>query len=294
MEFQQLKGFLAVARNGSFSKAAQKTFRTQPAISLQVQSLEEEMGVKLIDRMGKKKVVLTDDGKILHDLVSTLVDDFDDLKSRFNELRGDDQRGTLRIATHTSVMVYLLPVVIKAFRKKYPEWNLSVVNRSAEEIVKMVMIGEADIGITSVKTVPASMNYEVFAKFKRLLIVPQGHPLSKKRKITIKDISEYPLLLPPKGTNTRKVVDDAFKKEGIEYQLAMEATGRIAAKAYIEMGLGISILNEFYIQSEDHKKTVAIDVSAVFGIAERGILTKKSRLQPNAIKEFISQLRLSK
>ncbi len=291
MEIQQLIGFMAVARTGSFSKAAQKTYRTQPAISLQVQALEEDLGVKLFDRTGKRKIRLTREGQVFFDLVGPVVNSYDDLKSRFHETLGQGQSGTLRVATHTSVMVYLLPGIIKSFKKRYPGWELSVVNRGREDIVKMVADGDADIGITSLSRVPASLDYEVFARFRRLLIVPPGHPLSRKRKMSLADIAAYPLLLPPAGSHTRAIVDEAFGREGLEYRLAMEATGRLATKAYVEMGLGVSIVNEFYILLEDRKKLVSIDVSSLFGVAERGLLTRKSRHLPGATIEFMDMVR---
>lgn len=291
MEIQQLIGFMAVARTGSFSKAAQKTFRTQPAISLQVQSLEEELGVKLFDRTGKRKVRLTREGQAFFDLAEPVVNSFNDLKSRFNEMLGQCQSGTLRIATHTSVMVFLLPGIIKAFKNRYPDWELSVVNRGREDIVKMVADGDADIGITSLSKVPAALDYEVFARFRRLLIVPPGHPLTKKKKVSLAEIAVHPLLLPPAGSHTRAIVDEAFGREGLEYRLAMEATGRLATKAYVEMGLGISIVNEFYILPEDRKKIVAIDVSNLFGVAERGLLTRKDRYLPEAARKFMDMVR---
>ena len=291
MEIQQLIGFTAVARSGSFSKAAEKTFRSQPAISLQVQALEEELGVKLFDRTGKRKVRLTHEGQVFFDLVEPIIGSFNDLKSRFNEMLGQAQSGTLRIATHTSVMVYLLPGIIKAFKKRYPGWELTVVNRGREDIVKMVADGDADIGITSLSKVPSALDYEVFARFRRLLIVPPGHPLSRKRKVSLADIAAYPLLLPPAGSHTRAIVDAAFGREGLEYRLAMEATGRLATKAYVEMGLGVSIVNEFYILPEDRKKIVAIDVSGLFGVAERGLLTRKGRYLPAAAREFMEMVR---
>jgi len=287
MEFQQLKGFLAIARNRSFSKAAEATFRTQPAISLQIQSLEHELGVQLFDRSGGRKVTLTDEGKIFLELVSPLVDDYDSLTMRFDEIRGQEQKGMVKIATHTSVMIYLLPEIVRAFKKKYPDCELSIVNRSREDILKMVQDGEADIGITSLKTIPDTISYTVFAEFKRLLIGPKTHPLARKPQVSLSDIAEYPLLLSPKGSNTREIVDQAFHTHGLAYELAMEATGRLAVKEYVSLGLGIAIINEFYIAKEDTKKFFIKDMSHLFGVAQRAVITRKKRYLPKKAKEFI-------
>jgi LysR family transcriptional regulator, cys regulon transcriptional activator len=290
MELQELKGFIAVARHGSFSKAAVKTFRTQPAISLQVQSLEAALGVKLFDRISPRKVVLTEDGKTLLDLASPLIDDFESLENKFKDARGLDRKTSLKIATHLSAMVYILPKAIKAFKKEHPECGFTILNRSRQEIISMLAGGEVDMGITSLKTVPANIVYKPFVKFSRVLIAAKSHPLSKKSSISIKDISEYPLLLPPKGSNTRRVVEDVFEEHGLTYDLAMEVTGRLAIKTYVEMGLGISIVNEFYVAGEAKKSLFVKDVSSYFGYAERGILTRKGGyLSPQTI-EFMDLL----
>jgi len=290
MDTQRLKGFLAVARYGSFSRAAEKTFRTQPAVSLQIRSLENELKTKLFDRLNPRKIVLTDAGKALLDLASPLFDEIDTLKSRFNETCGRIGSSTLTIATHSSVMTYLLPDIIRAFKKKLSDCRLSIVSRGRKDIISMVNDGEAEIGITSLSTVPPVMDYRVFRRFNRMLIARKGHPLSKKHTIRPEDIATYPLLVPPLGGNTRMVIDEVFKKHGLKYMIAMEIAGREAVKPYVEMDLGVSIINEYYLDDEDRGKFFVKDVSRDFGSAERGIITKKNRHLPKPAKEFISIL----
>jgi len=276
LNMQQLKVFVAVARFLSFSKATRPTNLTQPAISSQIKSLETQIGKPLFSRSGGSKVELTDEGKILLEIVSPLVKGFDAIKVRFDEMMGEEQKGPLRIATHTSAMVYLLPDVIKEFKKKFPACELSVLNRGREDILSMLENAEADIGISSLTKKPTTIDYKVFAKFKRVLIAPIGHPLSKKARISLKDIAAYPLLLPPKGSNTREVIDKAFAGQDLSYNVAMEITGRVVSKTYVKMGLGISIVNEFYLEKEDTNTLFIADVSNYFGIAERGVLTRSN------------------
>jgi len=288
MEIQQLKGFLSVAKYGGFSQAAEKTFRTQPAVSLQIQSLEKELRAKLFDRLGPRKIQLTAEGKILFDLTSPLLEEISSLTERFNEARGKSHKGTVRIATHGSVMVYLLPEVVKAFKKKFPECSLSIMNRGRKDIISMLNEGEVDIGITSLKSVPNTLDYRVFARFNRILIAAKNHPLAKKSVIRLEDIASYPLLIPPKGTNTRTIIDQVFEDKGLKYTPAMEITGREAVKAYVEMGMGISVINEYYLTKEDHRSLFVKDVSNYFGRAERGVITRKSRYLSLTTKGFIN------
>mgnify|MGYP000877822993 FL=1 len=182
MELQQLKGFLSVARHGCFSVAAKKTFRSQPAVSLQVKALEEELGVKLFDRISPRKVVLTEEGRILMGMLSPIIDELESLPGRFKEACGKAGGGQVRIATHPSVMTYLLPAVIKAFKKRFPECRISIVSRDKGGILSMVRDGEADFGIGSVAEAPRELDYRVFAKFKRILIAARGHPSRRRRR----------------------------------------------------------------------------------------------------------------
>ena len=274
LNMQQLKVFVAVARVLSFSKATLAPPISQPAISLQIQALESQIGKPLFSRSGGGKVELTDEGKMLLEIVAPLVKDFDSIKTRFNEMQDGELKGPLRIATHSSVMMTLLPDVIRKFKKKHPACELSILNRGRQDIVSMLENAEVDLGITSLAKPLGNINYEVFARFKRLLITPIAHPLSEKPQISLKDIAAYPLLLPPQGSNTREIVDKKFTGQGLTYALAMETTGKFVTKSYVKMGLGISIVNEFYLEKEDENTLFIADVSKYFGYAERGVLTR--------------------
>lgn len=286
MEIQQLKGFLSVAKYKGFSQAAQKTFRTQPAISLQIKSLEEELGARLFDRLGPKKVELTEEGKMFYEIVSPLLGDLESLKARFNEQRGAIHKGHIKIATHTSVMIYLLPEVIQKFKKKFPDCEISIVNRGRNEIIEMLNNGDIDFGICSLKEIPSTIEYNVFARFKRFLITSKNHPLSKKPTVILKDIVQYPLIVPPLGSNTRSIIDAIMTQNDFKYQVAMEITGREAIKTYVSMDFGVSIINGFYITDDDKKNIFIKDVSKFFGTAERGILKRKGRFLLSQAREF--------
>ncbi len=128
--------------------------------------------------------------------------------------------GTVTIATHGSVMTFLLPGVINQFKKDQPGSHLSVLHRSREEILSMVSHGEADLGITSLGSIPNNLEYQPLAHFDRILITSKGHPLAKKRTITLEDISKYPLILPTRETNTRKTIDKVFEEERLTPKIA--------------------------------------------------------------------------
>lgn len=289
MDIQQLKGFIAVAKEKNFSRAAKKVYRTQSAVSLQIKALEEELETRLFDRIGRKSS-LTKDGVLLFELASPLIQDVESLKKRFDEKRSGSDAGELRIATHEPAIAYLLPEPIKAFRKKYPGVKITLLRKNKDEVLASVLEGAVDLGISSLKKVPASVDYQVIVRYERVLVSPKDHLLARKKTITLKDIADCPLLMPPADSSTRRIVDQAFKEKGLEYELALEAAGRQAIKSYIEMGFGISILNRSVITKEDEKKFFIADVSKFFGSSERGIIRRKSKRLPQFTLDFIDLL----
>jgi DNA-binding transcriptional LysR family regulator len=291
MEIQQLKGFHAVAKYLNFTIAAQKTHRTQPTISLQVKSLEEELGVKLFERLGPKKVTLTKEGQLFLEITAPVLHEFSSLQSKFNEARGMFHTSNVQIVTHSSVMIYLLPSVIKKFKKLYPQVKLLILNRPRKEMIKMVENGEVDFGISSLDGIPPALDYQIFSRYNRILIANKNHEISKKSTITLTDISKYPLVLPNIDSNTRKMIDRAFSEANLSYELTMEVVGRSAIKAYVEMDLGLSIINEYYVTDEDKKNLFVKNMSKYFGMAETGVLIRKNRILPKPSETFITLLK---
>lgn len=287
MEIQQLKGFHAVAKHKNFTLAARETKRTQPTISLQIKALEEELGVRLFERLGPKKVSLTPEGKLFQELSADLLQEVVDLPKRFNEARGLYNTSSIRILTHNSVMTYLLPPVIKQFKKLFPECQLTILNRTRPEILQILDAGEADLGITALETVPPNIEYKIFSRFDRILITNKNHPLSKKATVTLEDIAEYPLVLPTVESNTRRIIDERFREKGLTYNLTMEVVGRSAIKAYVEMNLGISILNEYYVTEDDRNKLFVRSMSRMFGRSQNGIAWRKGRMLSHPARKFI-------
>ncbi len=287
MEIQQLRGFHAVAKYKNFTVAAQKTQRTQPTISLQVKALEDELGVKLFERLGPRRVTVTPEGKILLELTASILQDVDSLESRFREALGNYSSSRVAVATHTSVMVYLLPPIIQKFKSVYPTCHLTILNRNRDEMIKMLEAGEIDVGITSISHAPSTIDYRVFSRFNRILIATKDHPISKLKQVTVQDIAKYPLILPAQDSTTRRLIDNLFQQHGVKPEVAMEVVGRTAIKTYVSMNLGLSIINEYYLTQQDRDHLFVSDVTEYFGQAETGIVLRKGRLLPKPAKDLI-------
>jgi DNA-binding transcriptional LysR family regulator len=292
MDITQLKGFLAVAREKSFSKAAKKLFKTQSTVSIQVKALEDEIGVKLFDRINPRKTELSKDGLLFLELASSVINDFDSLIERLNEKRGTIKGGEIKLATHEPVIAYLLPVAIKWFKKKYPDVKITLLRKEREDVLASVSSGEADLGISYLKKVPPSLNYEIIGRHDRVLVTLRNHPLATKNEIKLQDIAEYPLILPPLDSSTRRIIDEVFKTRGLEYKLALEVAGRESIKKYIELGFGISVVNESILSKDDRKIFFIKNVAKFFGQSERAVIMRKHRFWPRYIDEFVRLIKL--
>lgn len=277
MELQNLRGFLAVARYGSFTEAAYRTRRTQPTVSLQVKALEDELSVELFERLSPKNIRLTSEGQLLAKLAAPLVEQFENLEAKFNEARHRYHQTTVTIVTHRAIMVSILPGVIKAFRKKFPNVQLSILNRRRREMLELLSEGDADFAITSFDKVPSQIEYHCLARYNRILIGHKSHPLAEKKQVTLADIASHPLILPHPDSNTRRMIDGIFSQVGLQYQLAMEVVGRDAIKTYVGMNFGLSILNEYYVSTEERKKLFVRDLSKFIEKAETGIAFRRGR-----------------
>ncbi len=290
MDLQQIRSFIEVVKTASFSKAARNTYRTQPAVSLGIKALETELGTRLFERFGPMKVKATKEGLILYRIVEPILKDFERAKKRFDEERGASKDLGISIASHETVIAYLFPDIVEHFKKKYKDLKFTFFRKNKDDIISMVVAGEADFGVTTLDTVPRGVEYKVFRIHKRVLLAPKGHALSKAKDLKAKDIAAYPLILPPFQSETRTLVDDYFKKKGLPYTVSLELTGRDAVKKYVEKGFGISIMSDYYLEPSDKEKMAILDVSHLFGKTSRGILYRKGKVFSTIQQELVDFL----
>lgn len=190
MEIQQLRGFYYSAILGSLTNAANKMSLTQSAISQQIKSLENELGVKLFNRYGPKKD-LTPDGEILLNLITPIIQEIDTLKFTFEDLKGN-QKGQLTIAATTVLIMNFLPHIIQKYIKKHPNVRLIILQHRWNDVVTLTELGEVDFGITPIQSISSGLNYIELEPFDRVLITNLNHPLSKKKTSRFKTLLNIP------------------------------------------------------------------------------------------------------
>jgi len=241
MEWQQVIGFYQIAKLGSFTKAAEATFRTQPALSQQIKALEEELDCHLFERIGKRKLKLTSAGERFLTFAESILENYDSLREDLNELKGS-QKGRLKIAAPFTTLYHLFPEVLKEYTKAFPQVELTILDRSQQTVIELVKSGDIDFGFTVESEVPGDLATLRWKKVETALMTPLGHPLATGKRVTLRQIAKYPLILPPKDLRftCRRMLEERFQKLGLDYQIVMESSNVEMTSLYVEMGLGIS------------------------------------------------------
>jgi len=230
--FQQLRGFCYAAAAGSVSNAAKRMGLSQPSVSQQIQTLESEMGVKLFVRQGSK-IRLTHEGELLFEMARSLVEQLEHLDEQFKQRRSEVDEGRIEIAAGWSTILYVLPRYVEVFHRAHPRIELRLHNVTGLEGLEELRKGLVDFAVGPLPTVPADIEFHPMVSYEAVVITCQGHPLARKKKLTLEDISQYPLILPPRNLSTWGMVDGTFKKHGLAYQVAMEVGGWEVIKKYV-------------------------------------------------------------
>lgn len=277
-----LRAFCQVARLGSISRAAEALFLSQPAVTLQVQALERELGQPLFERIGRR-FSLTREGQLLYELARPLVEGLDGLDAEFrNRIKGL-QAGELHVAAGTSTILYLLPPLVQAFREQHPEVQLVLHNVTGQDGLGLLRSDAVDLAVGSMLDVPADLAYEPVQSFDPMLICPPGHPLADKPEIALEDLSPYGLILPPRRLTTYRLVDLVFQQRRVPYTVALEVGGWEVIKQYVAMGLGISIVTSICLTEADKGRLAARNLRAYFPPRSYGVVIRKGKyLSPQA------------
>ena len=265
MNLQQLRYLNEIVRRDlNISDAAAALYTSQPGISKQIKLLEEELGIDIFVRNGKRIVALTEPGRAVLDIARRVLRETDNLKQVGQEFSRQD-RGSLTIATTHTQARYALPQVIKAFTLSYPEVKLGLHQGSPTQIAEMVLSGEADIGIATesialydeLVTLPC---YE----WHHCVVVPPKHPLLLEKRLTLKKLAQYPLITYDFAFTGRNKINQAFSEAGIEPNIALTAIDADVIKTYVELGLGVGIVAQMAFIPERDRHLRMLDAGHLF------------------------------
>jgi DNA-binding transcriptional LysR family regulator len=255
---KQLRAFCHAARTGSVSAAAEKICLSQPTVSLQIQALERELDTVLFERRGPK-IRLTPEGELLYELAQPLVEGMDKLHETFSVHCGRVDQGTLDIAAGESTILYILPEPIRRFAERFPGIELRLHNVTGRDGLAMLRADEVDLAVGSMLEVPDDVNYRPVVTYGPVLITPKDHPLADKQDVTLAEIAEHGLILPPRHLSTWRLVDLVFRQQNLSYRVTLEAGGWEVIKKYVELGLGISIVTDVCLTGEESLARVPLE-----------------------------------
>lgn len=241
MEWQQIIGFYHVVKLQSFTKAAEVTLRTQSALSQQIKALEKEFDCQLIERVGKGNLRLTPEGESFLSFAELVLRGNKDFKESLESIKGN-RRWQLKIAAPFTTLYHLFPDVVRQYASQFPEVELTLLDRPQHMVIDLVRSGDIDFGLTLEKVVPKGLSAIRWKQVETVVIVPPGHPLCALKRVSLKQLARYPLILPPRHLQHagRILLEKEFQKMGLDYRIVMESSNIELSAVYIELGLGVS------------------------------------------------------
>ncbi len=265
MKLQQLRYLCEVANQGlNLSKAAKKLHTSQPGISKQIQLLEDELGVEIFVRNGKRVTKITPPGQIMLEIAERILSETKNLKRVGQEFTNKNM-GALTIATTHTQARYVLPPTIKRFTARYPKVNLSLRQGNPTQISELVTSGEADIAIA---TEAIELFHELVMlpcyQWNRCIITPPDHPLLKLSKLTLEAIARYPIITYDFAFTGRSKINQAFEAKELAPIVVLTAIDADVIKTYVELGLGIGIVAQMAFDPKRDKHLRSMDASHLF------------------------------
>lgn len=265
MKLQQLRFVREVARNGlNVSTAAQSLNTAQPGVSSQIRQLEDELGVDIFLRHGKRLTGITEPGYQVVAMIDRVLQDADSIKSIAEEF-SQQATGSLSIATTHTQARYSLPHAIKSFTEQYPDVSLNIHQGNPTQICEYVLSGEADIAIAT----EAIATYDELATmpcydWNRCVIAPPDHVLFDAGRLTLKRLSQYPIITYDYAFAGRSKINKAFSDQGLNPDIVLTAIDSDVIKTYVELGLGVGILASVAFSAERDTTLASIDASHLF------------------------------
>lgn len=266
MNFQQLRIVRETVRQDfNLTTVANALFTSQPGVSKHIKDLEDELGIEIFVRRGKRLLGLTEPGKELLAVVERILLDAQNVRS-IAEQFSRRETGNLVIATTHTQARYTLPDVIKRFKAEYPKVHLVLHQGSPREIAELLSAGEVDIAIATegLASVPEVVTFPCYS-WHHALIVPQGHPLTQVAEPTLAAIAEYPIITYHEGFTGRANIDRSFAEAGVVPDIVLSAIDADVIKTYVDVGLGIGIVASMAYHPERDANLVRLDLPGLFG-----------------------------
>jgi LysR family cys regulon transcriptional activator len=290
MNFQQLRSIRETARRGyNLTEVANALFTSQPGVSRQIRELEDELGVVIFERNGKRLTGMTEPGKGILKIIDRLLVEAENLQQASLDYAGQNS-GTLTIAaTHTQAR-YALPKVVQSFRNDFPDVRIALQQSAPEHIAQWVLSGKADIGIATegLSQFPDLVSFPCY-RWSHLIVVPDGHPLLGRSPIRLEDLAAFPLITYDVGFTGRGHIDAAFAAEGVKTDIVLTAMDSDVIKQYVSLGMGVGIVASMAFDHGRDKGLRAVEASHLFAPNVTRLAVRRGAYLRQYAYRFISQ-----
>ncbi len=285
MDTQQLQAFVTVARLGSFSKAAEQLYLTQPAISKRIDKLEQLLKVRLFDRIGRQ-VALTDAGKLLLPKAQQVLVTLDDTSRQLNNLSGEVS-GDLRIATSHHISLHRLPPYLRQFQQQFPQVDLDIQFAESEIIYQGLLEGFWEVGIITLSLAPhTQIHQQLIWRDDMCFVAAPDHVLAKQKQVNLHELSDYPALLSKPGTFTRELLNQRFEKAKLPLFVGSSTNNLDTLRMLVATGMGWSLLPTTLV----NEQLVPLNIDTPPITRDLGCAWHRQRSLSNAAQKFMHLL----
>jgi DNA-binding transcriptional LysR family regulator len=291
---QQVRGFCYAVQTGSMSKCAEKMGLTKAAITVQIQSLERDLGIKLFDRNGKD-VKLTKNGEMFYEYAVSSLQKMDSLFENFVASSAGKKSNSVSIGGNI-VIFHILPKYIKRFETLHPQVDFKIKNLARPDAIKRLINNELDVAIYSMMPdqIPSELDFIPVVQYPPILLTHKKHPLAKKKNLVLSDIKKYKLLRLDPQFVTVPNFDAIAQQHGLKTTIEFEMANYEILKKFVKADIGVSIVSGICLENEADKDLVSRDLSKYFPILTYGMLIKKGAILDGLKKEFVQMLQKDK
>ncbi len=289
MNLQQLRYLCAVVDHGlNVSVAADALFTSQPGISKQIRQLEDELGVPIFIRQGKRLAALTAGGEVIVATARRALQELNNLKRVGAEFKSEDT-GALAIATTHTQARYVLPPVLKRFAERYPKVRLLLHQGNPAQVAEQTERADVDVGIATeaLADYPGLVSLPCYT-WNRCVLVPKGHPLGKVRPLTLEALARYPIVTYDFSFTGRSQINAAFAAKGIEPNVVLTALDSDVIKTYVELGLGVGIIAQMAYDPARDTQFDKLDAAHLFAASTTRLALRRGVYLRGFVYEFIT------
>jgi len=288
---QQLRGFYYTAQSGSVSSSAKKMRLSQAAVTLQIQSLERDLGIQLFKRE-KQKIKLTEAGLSLYEQASYYIHGIDDLFEGFIKFNNDKATNLVDVASNHVGISYILPKYIKEFKTINPAAKFKIRNLSKADCINRILNDEIDMFIYPMNAgeVPSELEFIPIVKYQPILLIRKDHPLAKKKNVTLDEIAKFELVRIDPKLITLASFEEVIKAHNFKTTIEFEMSDWEILKKFVKANIGVAVISNIALEGEQDAELIGKTLTKYFPEMIYGVLVKKGKKLNGLSKEFVNLL----